>query len=195
MPRPLKKTPPSSSVARLFDGEAALRALEPVSETAPPITSLTAVIQESVTWSQEGQQPAPAMNAPTQGPVRMTAPGTTRGVAAPSFQAANPTAEPTHKKREIQFSTSTDATFSRLIETYRRATGTRITASHVARAMLTGIAQCMDSVEYQAQQIGRLKLPSNARGREQEREKFEEAIAEAFINGIRSAAAYRRTSQ
>jgi hypothetical protein len=57
--------------------------------------------------------------------------------------------------------------------------------------MLKGVAACMASLEQEAGAIGRLRLPGNARGREGERVRFEERIAEAFVNGVRSAAAYR----
>jgi len=95
-------------------------------------------------------------------------------------------------KREIVLSLSTDETFTRLIELYRRSTGTRLSGSHVARAMLRGVSHCFESLQREAGDIGRLKLPGNARGREGERDRFEDRIAEAFVNGIRSAAAYRR---
>ena len=48
----------------------------------------------------------------------------------------------------------------------------------------------MEEIEREARQIGPLKLPSNARGREGDRERFEEKLAEAIANGFRKAAAY-----
>jgi hypothetical protein len=47
----------------------------------------------------------------------------------------------------------------------------------------------MDFLEREARQMQPLKLPSNARGRQLERERFEARIADAFIAGIRSAPA------
>jgi hypothetical protein len=58
--------------------------------------------------------------------------------------------------------------------------------------MLKGIAHCMDSLEREARRIGPLRLPGNARGREGERERFEERIAQVFIEGIRAAPAFDR---
>jgi hypothetical protein len=115
----------------------------------------------------------------------------TTTVEAPPVQTIAPTGEPANIKREFVLSPSTDETFSRLVELYRRSTGTRLSSSHVARAMLKGVAACMASLEREAETIGRLRLPGNARGREGERERFEDRIAEAFTNGFRSAAAYR----
>jgi hypothetical protein len=50
----------------------------------------------------------------------------------------------------------------------------------------------MESLEREAKYIGRLKLPSNARGKEAERQRFEQQIAMAFIAGIRGAPAFSR---
>lgn len=93
-------------------------------------------------------------------------------------------------KRELTLSAASDDTFEQLIELYRRATGARLSASQLTRAMLRGLAHCLPSLQREAQRIGRLKLPSNARGREQQRELFEDRIARAFIAGIRAAAAF-----
>jgi hypothetical protein len=95
-------------------------------------------------------------------------------------------------KREFVLTQSTDHTFSELVALYHRVTGTKLTASHVARAMLKGVAHCMESLEREAKYVGRLKLPSNARGKEAERERFEDHIAMAFVAGIRGAPAFNR---
>jgi hypothetical protein len=100
-----------------------------------------------------------------------------------------PSAEPVNLKREFVFSQSAEDTLCELVALYQRATGTKLTGSHVARAMLKGVAHCMESLEREAKYIGRLKLPSNARGKEVDREHFEQRIAMAFIAGIRGAPA------
>lgn len=79
---------------------------------------------------------------------------------------------------------------TRLVDLYRRATGTRLTTSHVARAVLCGVEHSMASLEREARKLGPMRLPSNARGRELERERFESRLADAFISGIRAAAAF-----
>jgi hypothetical protein len=95
-------------------------------------------------------------------------------------------------KREFVLTQSAEDTFCELVALYQRATGTKLTASHVARAMLRGVAHCMESLEREAKYIGRQKLPSNARAKEADRERFEEHIAMAFVAGIRGAPAFNR---
>lgn len=90
-------------------------------------------------------------------------------------------------KRELALSTQTDETFTRLVEIFRRHTGTRLSSSHLARALLLGMGCCLDRIEREAKRCGRQKLPSNARGREAERESFERTIARAVIAGIRAS--------
>lgn len=166
MPKHLSKSPPSSSVARLLDIQAASRAVTTVSELRGE-ARLEAVRRTDFT---EPTQPTPAKSNN-------------------DLQLVN---DPRHHKRELVLSQSTEETLTKLVEIYRRCTGTRLSASHVARAMLRGISKCIGSLDREASEIGQLKLPSNARGREGERDRFEDAIAQAFINGIRGAAAYRR---
>lgn len=155
MAKPLRTPPPSSSVVRLFDLDAAARAV-----AAPAVTreaeALDSQQQEPVISARVSANPAPAVTSP-------------------------------HIKREFVFTPAAEATFSQLVELYRRSTGTKLTASHVARAVMKGVAHCMEYLEREARRIGPLKLPSNARGRELERERFEARIADAFITGIRSA--------
>jgi hypothetical protein len=161
MAKPLRTPPPSSSIARLFDLDAAARAVAaPAAATKPQETERASALE-------------PAVQA--------------RAAPAPSHASATP-----NIKREFVFTLASEATFSQLVETYRRSTGTKLTASHVARALIKGVAHCMEYLEKEARRIGPLKLPSNARGRESEREKFEARIADAFIAGIRSAPAMDR---
>lgn len=89
-------------------------------------------------------------------------------------------------KRELILNRATDETFAQLVEIYRRATGARLSASHVARAILKGIACDLPALQREANRIGRLRLPSNARGHELEREQFERRLANAFVAGMRS---------
>lgn len=181
MAKPLREPPPSSSVARLLDVEAASRALAPAQPTpAQPV--------------EPANRDAPA-NVPYIPPPQQREPPPARHVPTPTASPPPATGEPANIKRELVLSPSTEEAFSRLVELYRRSTGTRLSSSHVARAMLKGVAACMASLEREAEAIGRLRLPGNARGREGERERFEDQIAEAFVNGVRSAAAYRRKVQ
>ncbi|RIK67141.1 MAG: hypothetical protein DCC65_07940 [Planctomycetota bacterium] len=161
MAKPLRTPPPSSSVARLFDLDAAARAV------AAPVVERESQVPEHPTVAE----PIPAA----------------RTVLPPAHPAAIPSI-----KREFVFTPASEATLLQLVETYRRSTGTKLTASHVARALMKGVAHCMEHLEREARRIGPLKLPSNARGRELERERFEARIADAFIAGIRSAPAMDR---
>jgi hypothetical protein len=92
--------------------------------------------------------------------------------------------------RDLNLTPQANETFERLLEAYRRATGTRMNASMMLRGVLRGVEHCFEELEREARRIGRLKLPSNARGREIERERFEARIADAFVRGIRNAATF-----
>ena len=123
--------------------------------------------------------------------------GETASAAAPEHanavssvsQAAESSAgrEPGVVKRELTLSPAADDVFDQLVELYRQATGARLSSSHLARAMLRGLSQCLPCLQREANRIGRLRLPSNARGHEPERQRFEERIAQAFIAGIRAS--------
>lgn len=166
MPKALREPPPSSSVARLFDLGAASRAVAAM----PPLV--------------EDSQESKPMRAEYRSALEQS-----DDVSRPRIQSTALTGEPANIKRELVLSPSTDQTFTNLVDLYRRSTGTRLSASHVARAMLTAAAHAVPSLEHEARQIGRLKLPSNARGREGERERFERRLAQAFVAGMRAAAA------
>lgn len=121
-----------------------------------------------------------------------TAPNVTPSSSTPAAGGPSPVVgdEDAAIKRELTLSPTTNNTFEELIELYRRTTGARLSASHVARAMLKGLAHCLPTLQREAGRIGRLKLPSNARGRQSEREAFEDRIARAFVAGIRAAPAF-----
>ena len=106
-----------------------------------------------------------------------------------SRAAPTPSADIPRIKRELVLTRAADDTFNQLVEVYRRATETRLTTSHVARAVLKGVAHCFDQLEKHARRMGPLRLPSNARGRTMERERFEARIADAFVAGIRASSA------
>lgn len=95
-------------------------------------------------------------------------------------------------KRELVLTPETDAVLAKLVELYRQTTGTRLTTSHVARAILKGVHHCMHYLEREARHLPPMNLPSNAKGRELERERFEARLADAFIAGIRAAPALDR---
>jgi hypothetical protein len=94
-------------------------------------------------------------------------------------------------KREFVFTSEAEETLSQLVRTYRQATGTRLSNSHVIRALLRGVAHGMSEIQREAELLGTLKLPSNAKGCEHERERFEDALASSFVSAMRSLPSYR----
>jgi len=156
MAKPLHQTPPTSSVSRLLDASAAMRATAPAPGGAGTPVS--------------GASPVP-MSVELAGAPR-DFPG-----------------EVVYLKREFVVTLEADEAITRLVEAYRRATRTRMTASHVLRSVALAVERAMPTLEREAQRLGPMRLPSNARSRRAERERFERAIAAAFTAGMRAAAA------
>jgi hypothetical protein len=94
------------------------------------------------------------------------------------------TAEPIDRQREFQLTRSADETLEDLMLIYKRATGAEVTRSHILRAILKAVSERMPELKREAQAIGPLKRPSNARGFEDAREEFEEQIKTAFLRGV-----------
>ena len=107
------------------------------------------------------------------------------------FQSAVHQRETTAVKREVSLSSEAEKTLSQLVQTYRQATRTRLSNSHVIRALLRGVAHGMSEIQREAELLGTLKLPSNAKGCEHEREQFEDALASSFVSAMRSLPSYR----
>lgn len=93
-------------------------------------------------------------------------------------------------KREFVLTSEAEETLSQLVQTYRQATRTRLSNSHMIRALLRGVAHGMSEIQREAELLGALKLPSNAKGREREREWFEDALASSFVSAMRSLPAF-----
>lgn len=89
-------------------------------------------------------------------------------------------------KREFVLTPTTEDALTRLVQVYRNATGTRLSNSHVIRAVLRGVAHGLSAIEREANCIGPLRLPSNAKGREAEREQFENMLTSSFIAAMRT---------
>lgn len=94
--------------------------------------------------------------------------------------------QPAVIKREFVLTSTSEETLTRLVQVYRNATGTRLSNSHVMRIVLRGVAHGLSAIEREANLIGSLKLPSNAKGREAEREQFENIFARSFIAAMRT---------
>lgn len=158
MAKPLTTKPPTSSVTRLLDLASAARAVAPA-----------------------GQPQAVASAAP------QVAPPATSTPAQPTL-AAPATSDHPCIKRELVLTRAADQTFTRLVESCRQGTGTKLTASHVARALLAAVDHAMPEIAHEAARIGIQKLPSNARTSADERARFEALIADALLVGLGRAA-------
>jgi hypothetical protein len=103
-------------------------------------------------------------------------------------------AKPTHTaemdipniKREFILTQSADETLQDAVRLFSRATGTQLSNSHFLRVLIKGLAHAMPELEREASQIGKLKRPGNARGKEAEREEYEQRLAKAVTNAMRS---------
>lgn len=97
-------------------------------------------------------------------------------------------------KREFILTESADETFTRVLMLFRRATRTRMTASHLFRAMMIGLSHCFTALEKESVRMREERLPPNGPAFEAQRIAYEGRIAEAFVSGIRSAAAFHSTA-
>jgi hypothetical protein len=204
MAKALKKPQPMSSVDRFFanasfDGalaqsggeiEAAGAPEAPSEvESVPPVEAAT-----KATILEPPPAPRPAVTSVATRTIEATKPvsphimpareqPTSRGHVLSLVQR---TGEPVDRQREFQLTRTTDETLEDLIVLYKRATGADLTRSHVLRAVLKAVAEQMPHLKRTAANIGPLRRPSNAKGFEEAREEFEEAIKEAFLHGMRT---------
>lgn len=165
MAKQLRNPVPSSSIARLFDMQTAASAV--AGAPKPRHDDLTPRVAA-----------APATPAASD----------TRSVSLANVDEPKPD-RVGFVKRELVLTPAADETLTRLVELFRRVTGARLSASHVARAMLRGVAHAMPALEEQVACLGPMKLPSNARNRAGERERFEACLADSFVAGFTAAAA------
>jgi hypothetical protein len=84
-------------------------------------------------------------------------------------------------KREILLCAETDETLDELVRFLRLGTRARVTTSHLVRALLRAVALDLNAIRLRAAQLGPRRLPSNARGSEAARRRFEEMIAGVII--------------
>jgi hypothetical protein len=117
-------------------------------------------------------------------------PGVGRAALAgttPEAAPAGATGETPDVKREFILTQTADDTLGHVVTLYSKATGTQVSNSHFLRALLKALAQVLPDLEREAWQLGRLRRPSNARGREAEREEYERTLAGALLRGLRTA--------
>lgn len=89
-------------------------------------------------------------------------------------------------KREFILTPSADETLKDVVRAISKATGANLTNSHFLRAVLKVIAHAMPDLEREAGRIGRLPRPSNARGKEPDREEYEAKLASALLAALRA---------
>jgi hypothetical protein len=97
-----------------------------------------------------------------------------------------PSGEAADVKRELTLTRSTDQTLDELVAVYQRATGSRVHASHMMRALLRAVSLFLPEIEQSPAALGPLRRPSNAPGREAERDAFEAQLAESLLAGMRA---------
>lgn len=152
MPRTLRDPPPTSSLARLLDTDAAARATAR-GHDAPKDRHGTGD-------GLFGSEARPAVRAEPEWP---------------------DVVRPSRIKREILLCAETDETLDEVVRILRLSTRSRVTTSHVVRAFMRAIARRMDDIRRQAVHLGPRRLPSNSAGNEQSRRDFEEALAAIFF--------------
>jgi hypothetical protein len=88
-------------------------------------------------------------------------------------------------KREFILTQSADDALHELMRVVSRSTSTNLTNSHLFRVLLKVVEHAMPEIEKEFSQVGKLKRPSNARGRESERDEFERMLASALVAALR----------
>jgi uncharacterized protein YbjT (DUF2867 family) len=148
-------------------------------QTVPPTSSVAKLLEPGIgaaaTRPLASQPPRPAN--PGEDLPAATRPALEQDIAP---AAGRQTGEPADIKREFTLTRGTDDTLSELLALYQRTTGCRLHSSHLMRALLRVVREAMPELEREAKALGRLRRPSNATGREAERDEFEERIAESL---------------
>ena len=155
MAKPLSALPPSSSVAKLLEPGIGAAAIRTF---VPAPTGTPAGGEAGVRIPLQAPDPGPQ---------------------------AVPTGEAADVKREFTLTRSSDATLDELVAIYQRTTGCKLHASHVMRAVLRALGEALPEIEREAIALGPLRRPSNATGKESERDAFEARIAASLRAGMR----------
>jgi hypothetical protein len=146
--------------------------------TIPPTSSVAKLLEPGI---------GAAAIRPVAGTPARTPAGPHAGVPASSLaQAATPTGEPADIKRELTLTRTADRTVEDLLSLFQRTTGCRLHASHLMRALLHAVRLSLPEIEREAEALGPLRRPSNAVGKEAERDAFEARIAACLHAGVRA---------
>ncbi|MGA2501781.1 MAG: hypothetical protein ABSH20_28910 [Tepidisphaeraceae bacterium] len=104
----------------------------------------------------------------------------------PSLSFSVPVRQSTLVKRELVLTAQTDEIFTQLVTALRQATGTRLNASHAARALLRAVAGAIPKIVSQETPTRPLRLPAKARGQETQREAFEQQLADLIAESFKT---------
>ena len=110
-------------------------------------------------------------------------------IRAETIQEERAAVRPSIIKREFVLTPETDRILAALVQTYRQTTGARISNSQLIRAVLRSMSYGCVAIEREAQRLGTLKLPSNAKERVAEREQFELVLSTSIVEAMRSLGA------
>jgi hypothetical protein len=160
MAKELKQPAPSSSIANILDDTETL--------AATGKTAARPVVAERPT----GQAVAPLRPSP---------------VAEAPATPTRPTGELADIVRQYQLTPTTDGHFNQLHMMICAATRARLPQTSVYRALLHAVGNALPQLEREAQRIGRLRVPKNAKGYEAQRDELEEIVAAAITAGMRAA--------
>jgi len=91
-----------------------------------------------------------------------------------------------YRKRQIILDEHTDAALHALTESLRRVTGTRLTTSHAARAVLRAIEPALPRLSMATAPIEATCLPNNAARFADDRARFEQALRHLIGEALRA---------
>ena len=103
-----------------------------------------------------------------------------------------PTGELANVKREIVLTPSTAKAFDELESILSTAINSSLTRSHVARAVFSAIKDSLGNIATEAMKLPPMKRPSNAKGFEADRDKFEAELARVIKNGVGASGTVKR---
>ncbi len=87
---------------------------------------------------------------------------------------------PRSHKRELSLCPASDRILETLVHRLRSNTGTRVTASHVIRAMLRSMETLAGSIEESVARAGPWRMPATSPDAREHREAFDRALASVF---------------
>lgn len=144
--------------------------------TAPPSSAIARLL--------EGNTAVCAVESPAF-PVRAIT--TVPGSIVPARRSDLRTGGPASVKRELVLTPIADQTLAGVVAVFREATGANLTHSHVARAILRMIGDRLPAIRARAADLPACRLPSNAPGYEGDRDRLEQALAEAMALAMADA--------